>query len=139
MKNQCNFLGNLGADPTVNTMQNGNKVVSFNIAVTDKWRDKQSGERRESTQWIPIVIFNENLAKVAENYLRKGSKVGVSGSFQTRSWEKDGQKIYKSEIVLQQFNGSLELLDSRSTAQEEARPSPAPIDNSGFEDEIPFS
>jgi single-strand DNA-binding protein len=99
MLNQCQFIGRLGADPETCRMANGDPVVNLRLAVSERWRDK-SGERQERTEWITVVIFNENIAKVAEQYLRKGSMLFVSGKLQTREWQdKEGQKRYSTEIV----------------------------------------
>ncbi|CAN1565402.1 Ssb Single-stranded DNA-binding protein [Rhabdaerophilaceae bacterium] len=112
--NKVILVGNLGRDPEVRRMQNGDAVVNLRIATSESWRDKQSGERREKTEWHSVVIFNENLAKVAEQYCRKGSKIYVEGQLQTREWQdKDGQKRYSTEVVLQRFRGELTLLDGR--------------------------
>ncbi|MCZ8374353.1 MAG: single-stranded DNA-binding protein [Beijerinckiaceae bacterium] len=112
--NKVILVGNLGRDPETRRLANGDPVVNLRIATSESWRDKQSGERREKTEWHSVVIFNENLAKVAEQYLRKGSKVYVEGQLQTREWQdKDGQKRYSTEIVLQRYRGELTLLDGR--------------------------
>jgi single-strand DNA-binding protein len=112
--NKVILVGNLGKDPETRRLSNGDPVVNLRIATSETWRDKQSGERREKTEWHSVVIFNENLAKVAEQYLRKGSKVYLEGQLQTREWQdKDGQKRYSTEIVLQRFRGELTLLDGR--------------------------
>lgn len=112
--NKVILIGNLGADPEVRTMQNGGKVVNLSVATTDSWKDKNSGERREKTEWHRVVIFNPGLVTVAENYLRKGSKVYLEGALETRSWEQDGQKKYTTEVVLKNYNGQLTMLDSRA-------------------------
>jgi single-strand DNA-binding protein len=112
--NKVILVGNLGKDPETRRLSNGDPVVNLRIATSESWRDKQSGERREKTEWHSVVIFNENLAKVAEQYLRKGSKVYLEGQLQTREWQdKDGQKRYSTEIVLQRYRGELTLLDGR--------------------------
>lgn len=113
MLNRCEFIGNLGKDPEVRTMQSGGKVASFSIAVSSRWTDKESGEKKERTTWVPIVIFNEVLISVAERFLRKGSKVYVAGEFSVRSYEKDGSTRYSTEVVLQRFRGELQLLDGK--------------------------
>jgi single-strand DNA-binding protein len=114
--NKVILVGNLGRDPETRRMGNGDPVVNLRIATSESWRDKQSGERREKTEWHSVVIFNENLAKVAEQYLKKGSKVYIEGQLQTREWQdKDGQKRYSTEIVLQRFRGELTILDSRDS------------------------
>jgi single-strand DNA-binding protein len=113
--NKVILIGNLGADPEVRRMQDGRPVVNLRIATSESWRDKQSGERREKTEWHRVVIFNENLAKVAEQYLRKGSKVYLEGALQTRKWQdQSGQDKYSTEVVLQGFRGEMTILDSRS-------------------------
>lgn len=113
MLNQCTFVGNLGRDPETRTFQNGNKVCNLRIACTEKWKDRESGERKEKTEWIPVAIFSEGLIRVAEQYLRKGSKVMVQGKFTTRKWQdQSGQDRYSTEIVLQGFDAKLVMLDS---------------------------
>ena len=112
--NKVILIGNLGADPDVKRTQDGRPIVNLSVATTDTWRDRQSGERREKTEWHRVVIFNEGLAKVAEQYLKKGMKVYVEGTLQTRSWEdQQGQKRYSTEVVLQNFNSALTMLDGR--------------------------
>ncbi|MEA3540198.1 MAG: single-stranded DNA-binding protein [Pseudomonadota bacterium] len=112
--NKVILIGNLGADPEVRTMGSGGKVVNMRIATSENWTDKASGERREKTEWHNVVIFNENLARVAEQYLKKGSKVYVEGQLQTRKWQdQSGQDRYTTEVVLQRFRGELTLLDGR--------------------------
>lgn len=112
--NKVILVGNLGADPEVKKMSSGDPVVNLRIATSESWRDKTSGERKEKTEWHKVVIFNENLAKTAEKYLRKGSKVYLEGQLQTRKWQnKDGQDQYTTEVVLQRFRGELVMLDSR--------------------------
>ncbi|HBB55026.1 MAG TPA: single-stranded DNA-binding protein [Hyphomonadaceae bacterium] len=112
--NKVILVGNLGKDPEVRRMQSGDPVVNLRIATSETWRDKQSGEKREKTEWHSVVIFNDGLAKVAENYLRKGSKVYIEGQLQTRKWtDQSGQEKYTTEIVLQKYRGELTLLDAR--------------------------
>jgi single-strand DNA-binding protein len=112
--NKVILVGNLGKDPDVRRLNSGDQVVSFSIATSESWRDKTSGERKEKTEWHNVVIFNENLGKVVEQYCKKGSKVYVEGQLQTRKWQdKDGNDRYTTEIVLQRFRGELTLLDSR--------------------------
>ena len=111
--NKVMLIGNLGADPEVRRMQNGDPVVNLSVATTESWRDKSTGEKKERTEWSRVVIFNDHLAKVAENYLRKGSKVYVEGSLQTRKWQdQNGADKYSTEIVLQKFRGDLQMLDA---------------------------
>ena len=112
--NKVILVGNLGADPEVRRMPDGNPVVNLRIATSETWRDRNSGERRERTEWHRVVIFNENLAKVAEQYLRKGAKVFIEGQIQTRKWtDQQGQDKFTTEIVLNRFRGDLQMLDSR--------------------------
>ena len=112
--NKVVLIGNLGRDPDVRRLTSGDPVVNLNIATSESWRDKASGERKEKTEWHRVVIFNENLAKVAEQYLRKGAKVYIEGQLQTRKYtDKDGAEKYSTEIVLQKFRGELVMLDSR--------------------------
>lgn len=112
--NKVILVGNLGRDPEVRYAQNGNKIVNMSLATSDSWRDKATGERKERTEWHRIVIFNERLAEVAEKYLKKGSKVYVEGSLQTRKWTgNDGQERYTTEVVIDRFRGDLTMLDGR--------------------------
>jgi len=112
--NKVILVGNLGKDPEVRSLPSGERMVSFTLATSENWRDKMSGERREKTEWHNVAIFNENLVKVAESYLRKGSKVYVEGALQTRKWQdQSGNERYTTEVVLQKFRGELTLLDRR--------------------------
>jgi single-strand DNA-binding protein len=112
--NKVILVGNLGRDPEVRRLSNGEPVVNLRIATSETWKDKASGERKEKTEWHSVVIFNENLARVAEQYLKKGSKVYVEGQLQTRKWtDQQGVEKYTTEVVLQRFRGELTLLDSR--------------------------
>ncbi len=118
--NKVILVGNLGRDPEVRRLNSGEPVASLRIATSETWRDKASGERRERTEWHNVVIFNENLARIAEQYLRKGTKVYVEGQLQTRKYQdKDGQERYVTEVVLQRFRGELTILDSRSGGGDE--------------------
>lgn len=113
--NKVILVGNLGRDPEIRRLNSGEPVASMRIATSETWRDKASGERRERTEWHNVVIFNENLARIAEQYLRKGTKVYIEGQLQTRKYQdKDGQDRYVTEVVLQRFRGELTILDSRS-------------------------
>ena len=110
--NKVILVGNLGADPEVRTLPSGNKVVNLSVATSDNWRDKNTGERKEKTEWHRVVIFSEGLVRVAEQYLRKGSKVYLEGQLQTRKWQdQSGNDRYTTEIVLNRFRGELVLLD----------------------------
>src|SRR5690606_106602 len=111
--NKVILVGNLGADPEVRSLNSGGEVVELRVATSETWKDRD-GNRQERTEWHRVVIFNENLGRVAKNYLRKGSKVYLEGQIQTRKWQgQDGQDRYTTEIVLQRFRGELVLLDSR--------------------------
>src|SRR6202008_5158435 len=113
--NKVILVGNLGKDPEVRRMTSGEPVVNLSVATSESWRDKASGEKKEKTEWHRVVIFNENLAKVAEQYLKKGSKVYLEGQLQTRKYtDKDGSEKYSTEIVLQRIRGELVMLDGRS-------------------------
>ncbi|MDR0808131.1 MAG: single-stranded DNA-binding protein [Gemmobacter sp.] len=112
--NKVIIVGNLGRDPEVRSFQNGGKVVNLRIATSETWRDRNSGERKERTEWHSVAIFSEPLAKIAEQYLRKGSKVYIEGALETRKWQdQSGQDRYTTEIVLRPFRGELTLLDGR--------------------------
>ncbi len=112
--NKVILVGNLGADPEARSLNNGGEVVNMRIATSENWNDKATGERKEKTEWHNVVIFNENLGRVAKSYLRKGSKVYLEGALQTRKWtDQSGNDKYTTEVVLQRFRGELQLLDSR--------------------------
>jgi len=116
--NKVILVGNLGKDPEVRNAQNGTKIVSFSVATSETWNDKASGERKERTEWHRVVIFNERLGDVAERFLRKGRKVYVEGSLQTRKWtDQAGVEKYSTEVVIDRFRGELTLLDSRSDGE----------------------
>ncbi len=153
--NKVILVGNLGADPDVRSLQSGDKVVNLSVATSETWRDRQSGERRERTEWHRVVIFNENLAKVAEQYLRKGSKVYLEGQLQTRKWQdQNGQDRYSTEVVLQRYRGELTMLDGRNDREGmgggqmgggygggQSMPQdrgPAPAIGGDIDDDIPF-
>ena len=113
--NKVILVGNLGKDPEVRRLQNGNPVVNLSVATSENWRDKATGERKEKTEWHRVVIFSEGLAKVAEQYLKKGAKVYIEGALQTRKWtDQAGVEKYSTEVVLQGFNSNLTMLDGRS-------------------------
>lgn len=116
--NKVILVGNLGADPEIRRLNSGDPVVNLRIATSEIWRDKMSGERKEKTEWHSVVIFNDNLAKVAEQYLKKGMKVYIEGQLQTRKWQdQNGQDKYTTEIVLQKFRGELQMLDARGQGE----------------------
>lgn len=157
--NKVILVGNLGNDPDVRTMQSGGKVCNLSIATSESWKDRNSGERKERTEWHRVVIFNESLAKVAESYLRKGSKVYIEGQLETRKWtDQSGAEKYTTEVVLRPYTGQLTMLDGAGGAGAGGGNfgggfgSSAPQNDSGFgggssqaaapiddlEDEIPF-
>ncbi len=110
--NKVILIGNLGADPEIRRTQDGRPIANLRVATSESWRDKATGERREKTEWHRVVIFNEGLCKIVEQYVKKGSKVYLEGSLQTRKWQdKDGQDRYSTEVVLQGFNSQLTMLD----------------------------
>ena len=121
--NSCSFIGNLGADPEIRSLQGGARVASFSVAVSEKWKTG-SGERKERTEWVPVVVWAEGLVKIAEQFLRKGGRVYIRGKFQTRSWEDEGgANRYKTEIVLQPYHGELILLgDANNSDGRQAAP-----------------
>ena len=113
--NKVILVGNLGKDPEVRRMQNGNPVVNLSVATSDTWRDKATGERKEKTEWHRVVIFSEPLCKIVEQYLKKGAKVYIEGALQTRKWtDQSGVEKYSTEVVLQGFNSNLTMLEGRS-------------------------
>lgn len=115
--NKVILIGNLGRDPEIRRTGDGKPIANLRIATSESWRDRTSGERREKTEWHSVVIFNEGLCKVAEQYLRKGAKVYIEGQLQTRKWQdQQGQERYSTEVVLQNFNGVLTMLDGRPGA-----------------------
>jgi len=143
--NKVILVGNLGRDPEVRSTQDGMKIVQLSLATSESWKDRASGERRERTEWHRVVIFNERLAEVAEQYLRKGSKVYVEGQLQTRKWQdKEGQDRYTTEVVLGRFRGELTMLDTRASegggygGGGEPMPAGAGGGPSDLDDEIPF-
>ena len=114
MLNSCSFIGNLGADPEIRSLNSGDKVANLRLAVSERWKDKNTGERKEKTEWVSVVVFG-NLVSVIENYVKKGSKLYVSGKLQTRKWQhSDGTDRYSTEIVLQGFDAKLVMLDGKS-------------------------
>ena len=132
--NKVILVGNLGRDPEVRRTTAGDPIVNFSIATSESWRDKASGERKERTEWHNVVIFNENLGKVAEQYCKKGTKVYLEGQLQTRKWQdQSGADRYTTEVVLQRFRGELQLLDSRGgSADRDSFPDEGAPRSSGF-------
>ena len=149
--NKVTLIGNLGADPEIRQTQDGNPIANLRVATNETWRDKATGERRERVEWHRVTIFNESLARISEQYLKKGSKVYIEGQLQTRKWQdQSGQDRYTTEVVLQRYRGELTMLDGRGSASGEEMPS-APEDpiseptkpndgkiSSDLDDEIPF-
>ncbi len=145
--NKVILVGNLGADPEIRQTKDGRPICNLRIATSDSWKDKTTGEKREKTEWHRVVIFNEGLCRIAESYLRKGSKVYLEGQLQTRKWQdQSGQDRYTTEVVLQGFNSNMTMLDSRggerqgSSFDEPVAGSQPPQDfrDSQLDDEIPF-
>jgi single-strand DNA-binding protein len=130
--NKVILVGNLGRDPEVRSLQDGNRVCNLSLATSESWRDKNSGERKEKTEWHRVVIFNENLVKVAEQYLKKGSTIYVEGQLQTRKWtDQSGTEKYSTEVVLQRFRGELTMLGGRGDGGGGGG-GPGPDDDGGY-------
>lgn len=125
--NKTILVGNVGNDPESRTMQNGDTVVNVSIATSETWKDKSTGERKERTEWHRVVSFNQGINKIFNDYVRKGDKVYIEGQLETRSWEKDGQKIYTTEVVLRPFRGELTLLTAKGG--EKAQDHQAPVED----------
>ena len=149
--NKVTLVGNLGRDPEIRAMQNGDKIIQLSVATSDRWKDKSTGEQKERTEWHRVVIFNDALGKIAEQYLKKGSTVYLEGQLQTRKWtdQQSGQEKYTTEVVLQRYRGELTLLGSRQENQISNDQQNAEIDQSNqismsddiasdLDDEIPF-
>ena len=153
--NKVILVGNLGADPEIRTLNSGDRVANLRLATSETWRDRTTGERKEKTEWHRVVIFNDNLVKVAEQYLRKGSTVYIEGAIQTRKWtDQSGQEKFSTEVVLQKFRGELTMLDGRGGDAEQGEgggysggfssgpraPSAGPREDfsADLDDEIPF-
>jgi single-strand DNA-binding protein len=148
--NKVILVGNLGRDPEVRSFPNGGKVANLRIATSERWRDRNTGENRERTEWHSVAIFNENLVRIAEQYLRKGSKVYLEGQLETRKWQdQSGQDRYTTEVVLRQFRGEMTLLDGRGEGGAPSGPDDEPergaysggggrASGAAIDDEIPF-
>ena len=160
--NKVTLVGNLGRDPEVRSMQDGGKIVQLSIATSESWKDKNSGERREKTEWHSVAIFSEPLVRIAEQYLRKGSKVFIEGQLETRKWQdQSGQDRYTTEVVLRPYTSTLTMLDSRgdsgsqggyiggsndsnyssdanNSASNSGNDTPSTTASQDFDDEIPF-
>ena len=151
MLNKCRFIGNLGKDPEIRSLQSGDKVCNLSLGCTKKWKNKD-GEKQERTEWVRIVIFNQGLINVCENYLKKGAKIYIEGAMETRKWtDKDGQDRYSTEIVLRPFSGELVMLGKKGDGGSDAepyddsydvtpQPAPGKFATENYEDdgEIPF-
>lgn len=128
MLNKCLFIGNVGADPEIRTTQGGKRIANLRLAVTEKWKDRD-GNRQEKTEWVSVVCFNEGISKVIEQYVKKGSKLYVEGSLQTRKWsDQAGNDRYSTEVVIQAFGGALTLLDAPSSGSNQRQSN----DSSGY-------
>lgn len=140
--NRCIFIGRVGKEPEIRSMQNGNEVASFSLAVSERYKDKQ-GNKQESTEWVNVVVFNKGLVSLVKGYVEKGSQIMISGKMKTRSWDdQSGAKKYMTEIVLGQFDGEIELLGGKPENQSQHNESKAnayqPQNEDDFEDDIPF-
>jgi len=154
--NKVILIGNLGRDPEIRTTQNGSKLCNLSIATSENWKDKATGERKEKTEWHRVVVFNDNIVNVCENYLKKGAKVFIEGQLETRKWtDQSGQDKYSTEVVLRPFRGELTMLDTRGGSEGGGYSQSAPSNDSqssssqsggswepkgenSFDDDIPF-
>tara|TARA_B100001123_G_scaffold450359_2_gene620641 strand:+ start:698 stop:1144 length:447 start_codon:yes stop_codon:yes gene_type:complete len=142
--NKVILVGNLGRDPEVRHMQSGDPIVQLSVATSESWKDRDTSERRERTEWHRVVIFNQNLGRIAEQYLRKGSKVYLEGQLQTRKWQdQSGEDRYSTEVVLQRYRGELTMLDARTSGDGEQTTTATNSSSDGdlrvdLDDEIPF-
>lgn len=148
--NKVILIGNLGKDPEIRSTQDGREIANLTLATSDTWKDKMTGERKEKTEWHRVVIFNENLVRLAKSYLKKGSKVFIEGSLQTRKWtDQSGAEKYSTEVVLQNYNGNITMLDGKAGGgesssgndnynQDRAPAQAAAASGASIDDEIPF-
>lgn len=138
--NKVILIGNLGKDPEIRTLNSGERVANLSLATSETWRDKATGEKKEKTEWHRVTVFNENIVKVAENYLRKGSTVYLEGSIQTRKYEQGGVEKYATEIVLQKFRGELVMLGGRPGSPDDGVSGPAGGAKESYDlnDDVPF-
>ncbi|MGQ3040579.1 MAG: single-stranded DNA-binding protein [Brevundimonas sp.] len=139
--NKVILVGNLGRDPEIRTLNNGEKVANLSLATSEQWRDKSTGERKEKTEWHRVVVFNDNIVKVVENYLKKGSTIYVEGSLQTRKWtDQQGVEKYSTEVVIQRFNGQLTMLGGGQSRDEHDQRPTGEQSAGGFDlnDDIPW-
>lgn len=145
--NKVQLIGNVGADPEIKSLaSSGDRVANFTVATSESWKDKNSGEKQERTQWHKVAVFNQNIVGVIEKYVKKGSKIYIEGQIETRSWEKDGVKHYATEIVIKPFNGQIVLLSSSGGGNDASTSSAASSSQTSstgskpeVEDEIPFN
>jgi len=142
--NKVTLIGNLGKDPEIRTTSEGKDIITFSLATSESWKDKATGEKREKTEWHRVVIFNEGLVNVVKNYVKKGTKLFIEGSLQTRKWQDaSGVEKYTTEVVLQNYNSNLILLDSRGQSENSVADAPSnysaqTFEHSELDDEIPF-
>lgn len=141
MLNQCQFIGNLGADPEIKSFQQGGRIANLRIAITENWKDKQTGEKKERTEWVSVVVASDGLVGVVERYLRKGSKVFVSGKLRTRKWQdQSGNDRYSTEVILNGFDAKLVMLSGKPDGQQQQdnlQHQPNPFDDN-LDDDLPF-
>lgn len=140
--NKVILVGNVGKDPEIRSLNNGDRIASFSVATSESWKDKSSGERKERAEWHKIVVLNEHLVKVIEDYVKKGSKIYIEGSLQTRKWtDKDGNDRFSTEVVLQRYKGELAILSGMKEDSQEQRRESKPAKTVSYDelnDEIPF-
>ena len=139
--NKATLIGNVGKDPEIRTTADGKEIASFSVATTDSWKDRATGERKDRTEWHRIVIFNDNLVNIVKNYVKRGSKLYIEGALQTRKWvDNTGNEKYTTEIVLQNYVGTLTLLDSRSSSENSDNfvNTEKSFTHTELDDEIPF-
>lgn len=141
--NKVIIVGNLGRDPEIRQTQDGMKIANFSVATSDSWKDKNTGERRDKTEWHRVVIMNDRLSEIVEKYVKKGSKVYVEGQLQTRKWtDQSGMERYTTEILLSRFKGELHLLDSRGADMNDQQPQESyndmPSFSNNIDDDVPF-
>lgn len=136
--NKVTLIGNLGGDPETRTFQNGGKVCNLRIATSETWKDRNTGERKERTEWHSVAITSPTLVDIADRYLSKGSKVYIEGKLQTRKWQQSGQDRYATEVVVAPYSGSIVMLGSRGSEGQQQPPAQEPQQSNDWDDEIPF-
>lgn len=137
--NKVILIGNLGKDPEIRALQDGREIASLSLATSESWKDRNTGERKEKSEWHRIVVFNEGLVNICKNYLKKGSKIFVEGALQTRKWtDQSGTEKYSTEIVLQGFNAAITMLDTRAATEPKPQAAPQQAATRELDDEIPF-